>query len=81
MGTGFCYAVDPADTERTPAILAQHGRVARGVTRLRAPAPALVSLASAAGALHERSDTRGAAHTAVTGLSHGRASDEELRRS
>jgi phosphoribosylformylglycinamidine cyclo-ligase len=31
MGIGFCYVVDPADAERTLAILAQHGRVAQRI--------------------------------------------------
>jgi phosphoribosylformylglycinamidine cyclo-ligase len=31
MGIGFCYVVDPADAERTLAILKQHGRVAQRI--------------------------------------------------
>ena len=31
MGTGFCYVVDPADADRTIAILQKHGRTAQRI--------------------------------------------------
>ena len=31
MGTGFCYVVDPADADRTLAILTRHGRTAQRI--------------------------------------------------
>lgn len=31
MGVGFCYVVDPADADRTIAILAKHGRTAQRI--------------------------------------------------
>jgi phosphoribosylformylglycinamidine cyclo-ligase len=42
MGIGFCYVVDPADADRTLAILRRHGRVAQPIGRAVADPDKLV---------------------------------------
>jgi phosphoribosylaminoimidazole (AIR) synthetase len=50
MGIGFCYVVDPADADRTLAILKSHGRTAQRIgqavadreKRVRLPGLALI---------------------------------------
>ena len=44
MGTGFCYVVDPADADRTIAILQKHGRTAQRIGHARADAEKIVRI-------------------------------------
>ena len=44
MGIGFCYVVDPADVERTLAILKTHGRTAQRIGYAVADAQKIVHI-------------------------------------